>query len=319
MRRKKRTVEQIAAEWLENKKSDVKDSTISTYRYIIGRYLLPKFGNMKMEELTTGSIDELAGELKQRGLDGKTVNSALMILKMLLKYADAHSYSVPERVEVRHVRERGKAAGILLPEEQRKLELYLMQDQVRQREGIRAGIILSLYAGLRIGEVCALRWENIDLHNRVLIVDKTLSRIFDPEAENGKRTRIEISSPKTESSYRQIPLPGFLCRYLRTIRRGKRCYVLTSREKYMEPRAYTYQYKKIMKELGLEHCNYHMLRHTFATRCIEAGFDLKSLSEILGHASVNITLNRYAHPTMRTKLYHMEKLEDMYLGAVSGK
>ena len=209
-----------------------------------------------------------------------------------------------------------KQAGILSQEEQRRLEVFLREDQDRTREGIRAGMILSLYTGLRIGEVCALKWEDIDLSEGMLYVRKTISRVQSFDQKESRRTRIEIGMPKTENSFRQIPLPAFLRIYLRKIRKGPDRYLLTAQRKYMEPRAYQYQYKKIMRELGLEQCNYHMLRHTFATRCIEAGFDLKSLSEILGHASVSITLNRYAHPTMRMKLQNMEKLRDVYLGAV---
>ena len=316
MRKKRRTVEQLAGEWIEARKAEVKVTTVSTYNYTLFHYVVPLIGTCCLEELTTQRISEFVQELREKNLEARTVNGILRILKMMLRFAEEREYRVPDHCEIRNLKERGKQAGILSQEEQRRLEVFLREDQDRTREGIRAGIILSLYTGLRIGEVCALKWEDIDLSEGMLYVRKTISRVQSFDQKESRRTRIEIGMPKTENSFRQIPLPAFLRIYLRKIRKGPDCYLLTARRKYMEPRAYQYQYKKIMRELVLEQCNYHMLRHTFATRCIEAGFDLKSLSEILGHASVNITLNRYAHPTMRMKLQNMEKLRDVYLGAV---
>ena len=303
---------QLAGEWIDLRKAEVK---ITTYSYNLTHYILPSLGQCGLEELTTERMSEFIQEMRVKELSPRTVNGVLMLLKMMLRFAEERGYMLPERHEIRNLKEKGKPVEILKEEEQRRLELFLREDQDRAREGIRAGMILSLYAGLRIGEVCALKWEDIDLRNGLLCVRKTLSRVQRFDEKGSRRTKIEIGKPKTGTSFRQIPLPVFLKTYLRKIRKSKDCYLLTAQKKYMEPRSYQYQYKKIMRELGLEHCNYHMLRHTFATRCIEAGFDLKSLSEILGHANVNITLNRYAHPTMRMKLQNMEKLRDIYLGA----
>ena len=315
MRRKKRTLGQLAEEWIGVRKTEVKITTVSTYKYTLSHYILPLLGSCGLEELTTERLSDFVQELRTRELSPRTVNSALMVLKMMMSFAGERGYLMPKQYEIRNLKETGKQAEILKEEDQRRLERFLQEDRERSREGIRAGMILSLYAGLRIGEVCALKWEDIDLKNGLLCVRKTLSRVQELNEQGKRKTRIEIGMPKTGTSFRQIPLPAFLRAYLRKIRKAPDCYLLTAQKRYMEPRAYQYQYKKIMRELGLEHCNYHMLRHTFATRCIEAGFDLKSLSEILGHASVNITLNRYAHPTMRMKLQNMEKLRDIYLGA----
>ena len=315
MRKKHRTVEQLAEEWIGVRKTEVKVSTISTYSYILSHYIVPFLGQCRAEELTTDRILEFSRTLRSKELEARTVNGALMVLKMVLHFAGQRGYAVPEHCEIKNLKERGKQIRILREEDQRRLERFLQEDQDRAREGIRAGIILSLYTGLRIGEICALRWEDIDLREGMLYVRRNISRVQSFDSQEKKRTRIEIGMPKTETSFRQIPLPVFLRSYLRKIRKAPDRYLLTAQKKYMEPRAYQYQYKKIMRELGLDQCNYHMLRHTFATRCIEAGFDVKSLSEILGHASVSITLNRYAHPTMRMKLQNMEKLRDIYLGA----
>ena len=141
------------------------------------------------------------------------------------------------------------------------------------------------------------------------MISKTPDRRF-------QRTGISISDPKTENSRREIPLPGFLMEELRKIRderfQSREFYVLTGAPWPLEPRSYSYHFDKVRRELRLEKCNYHMLRHTFATKCVETGFDLKSLSEILGHSNVSITMNLYAHPTMRMKRDYMEKLADAY-------
>ena len=315
MRKKHRTVEQLAEEWIDTRKAEVKISTVSTYSYILSHYIVPFLGQYRAEELTTDRIAEFSRTLRDKELEARTVNGVLRVLKMVMHFAGERGYAVPEHYEIKNLMERGKQIMILREEDQRRLERFLQEDQDRAREGIRAGIILSLYTGLRIGEICALRWEDIDFREGLLYVRRNISRVQSFDGQEKNRTRIEIGMPKTETSFRQIPLPVFLRNYLRKIRKSPDRYLLTAQKKYMEPRAYQYQYKKIMRELGLEQCNYHVLRHTFATRCIEAGFDVKSLSEILGHASVSITLNRYAHPTMRMKLQNMEKLRDIYLGA----
>ena len=318
MRQKKGNLKKLADEWIAGKKGEVKITTLSTYGYVVSHYILPELGECEVEKLTPERTGEFIQRLREGDLEPRTINSVLTVLKMMLRYAERSNYAMPKSCEIKGLKERGKQISILAEGEQKRLEVFLRDDRDRSREGIRAGIILSLYTGLRIGEVCALKWEDIDFANSLLYVRKTISRIKNPDEDGGKRTRIEIGRPKTDTSFRQIPIPVFLRAYLRRIRKTPDCFILTGTKHFMEPRAYQYQYKKIMRGLELEDCNYHMLRHTFATRAIEAGFDVKSLSEILGHANVNITLNRYAHPTMKMKLYNMEKLGDFYHGPSAG-
>lgn len=171
------------------------------------------------------------------------------------------------------------------------------------------GVLLCLYTGIRIGEICALKWENVDLINGVISIRKTLQRIQCIEPCTGRKTKVIITDPKSNCSIRDIPLPTFLTKMAQEYHSKPEAYVLTGcEEHYIEPRLLQYEFKKYIHACGLEGVNYHALRHTFATRCIELGFDAKTLSEILGHTNVNITLNRYVHSSLDTKRFCMEKL-----------
>ena len=176
-------------------------------------------------------------------------------------------------------------------EEQRKLVAFL-----KKHLSLTAlGIMISLYMGLRIGELCGLTWADVDLDNKVLYVRRTVQRISSGGIGN-KKTKIVISTPKSDSSFRMIAIPDFLIEYFKIFKGEDQNYILSGSEKIVEPRAYQYRYKKILSDANAENHTYHQLRHTFATNCIQNGFDVKTLSKILGHQSVGITLNRYVHP-----------------------
>ena len=315
------SLKKVSEEWLLSRHLEVKESTIANYRYILEHYLLPELGRYRTDQLDTERIRRFSGDMEQRKLNPSTIGKALVILGMVKEYAGKQGYPVAERCEIRIPQKRKKNISVLTEEEQGRLLGYLLGTECPLRPGIRAGILISLCTGLRIGEVCALKWRDLDMGRGILSVEKTLSRIYMEKEQKGKKTRISISDPKTENSRREIPIPEFLMEELRQIRE-ERCqsrefYVLTGAPWPMEPRAYSYHFDKVRRELGLEKCNYHMLRHTFATKCVETGFDLKSLSEILGHSNVSITMNLYAHPTMRMKRDYMEKLSSSLFSAAN--
>ncbi len=170
------------------------------------------------------------------------------------------------------------------------------------------GILISLYGGPRIGEVCALQWGDFDFQNGTIRINKTIFRIQNLENGERKGTRLVIDSPKTDCSLRTIPLPGTILQYCQERRREDSIYVMTGTEKPMEPRACLARFKRLQKRLGLQEHTWHSLRHTFATRCVESGVDVKSLSEIMGHSDVEITMQRYVHPSMDTKREQVNKL-----------
>ena len=153
------------------------------------------------------------------------------------------------------------------------------------------GILLSLYMGLRIGELCGLKWEDVDFQNKILHIRRTVQRITC--ANGSRKTKIVISIPKSEMSFRDIAIPDMLMEYFEMFRNKADCFILSRTDKPVEPRTIQYRYQKILKSADIEYCNYHRLRHTFATNCAENGFDVKTLSVILGHSTVTLTLNRY--------------------------
>ena len=194
---------------------------------------------------------------------------------------------------------------VLTIQEQKKLTSLLLDST----DLYKLGILISLYTGIRIGELCALKWENINLSNKTLKINETMQRIQNMNPNENTKTKIVITEPKSSGSIRDIPIPVFLIPVIKEFQDKPDTYLLTGkRNKYIEPRTMQNCFKRFIKESGLRSVNYHALRHTFATRCVEVGFELKSLSEILGHSNVNITLNRYVHSSFELKSINMNKL-----------
>lgn len=205
----------------------------------------------------------------------------------------------------------------------KELEILTEDEQKRLVNAIKSeityeniGILLSLYSGLRIGEICALQWQDINLQAGTISVTKSMQRISVADtATTGIKTAVIVDTPKSQKSIRTIPIPNFLQSELKKL--SKNCspasYVLTGSENsYTEPRAYQYKFKKYLKQAGIRDINFHALRHTFATRAIEQNIDVKALSEILGHATVNFTLERYVHISFNFKKQNIEKLTVCY-------
>jgi integrase len=179
-------------------------------------------------------------------------------------------------------------------------------------DGYTLGILVCLFMGLRVGEICALRWEDISFEEQTIYVHQTMQRIQNVSGE-GAKTRILISSPKSPCSNRIIPIPDKLLPLLQTYQRASSGFFLTnSCKKFVEPRLMQQHFGEVLALSGIAPANFHALRHTFATRCVELGVDVKSLSEILGHSNVTITLNRYVHPSMELKKENMNRLSVLF-------
>lgn len=298
--------------WLSLRKKQVKDSTYARYHTLVHNHIRPALGRMPLRELTTWQIDRYLSMLLTEGrMDGKgglspkSTADILCILKSVLEFARQSGHRVNCSLKSLSVRRQTPDIRVLTEDEQARLSHYLLE----QPDRMKLGILLSLYTGIRVGELSALRWENLRTDTGVLQIRSTMQRIQCVDAQNGAKTRVIVSEPKSQNSRRDIPLPDFLVCLARSLSGQPGTYVLTGQtDRFVEPRTVQNRFKGYLKDCGIADANYHCLRHTFATRCIELGFDIKTLSEILGHANVNITLNRYVHSSMELKKRYMEKL-----------
>lgn len=292
-------------EWLRLEKGKIKESSYVKYDVILRNHILPKLGGCFPLGINTVLVEQFKQELLQEDLAVKTVRDILTVLQAILKYTAARFPGAFPTVEISYPKEPRKEARVLDTDEQRRFVSYLQTDM----DECKFGILLALFTGLRIGELCALRWENVSLQNRTIRVDSTMQRLRDFECTGNGKTKVVIGPPKSDTSIRTIPLTENavrLCGQYDPHRPA--AFLLTGTEQFMEPRQVQKRLAKYTKECGLEGVHFHTIRHTFATRCVEAGFEIKSLSEILGHANTTITLDRYVHSSMDTKRANMEKL-----------
>lgn len=352
------TVQCAGEMWLKNKKTAVKDSTYDKYFNSFRGMIIPYIGDVQISGLTNGLIEDYIETLSKKGYASKTITDTMSILKGILSYAGLHGAVWPANLKVIRVRSDQEKADIRVftEEEQASLMEYLSSNQSPRNMGIQ----IALYTGLRVGELCALTWDDIDLDRKIIHVRRTMQRIRSRKS-TGAKTKIVCTTPKSRTSKRDIPisdkiLPQFYflwnlawirtsytsqdtaipsrqkpdqpsasadtCEKQEKIYRMRReqlsesgleelrkSYILTGAgSEYIEPRNMQYQIAKALKQCGLEPAGFHATRHSFATRCAEKGCETKALSEILGHSSVTITLNRYVHPSMEAKKSVIDKL-----------
>lgn len=304
----------LAEVWLESIRPQIKQSTYNKYRNLIHSYILPEFDGIKTQELTVDYLRSSCNHLleqggkKTAGLSSKTVGDVLSLIRRLLSYASTIGFSVNCSGKEFSIKQTTKEMCILCRSEQETLCQYLLQNQNERN----IGIFLCLFTGLRIGELCALKWEDISLDEGTIYVHRIIQRIQTDKNPN-KKTEVLFTTPKSKCSIRTIPIPNIVIQVLRSSSISHNGYLVTGLEDYyLEPRTMQTHFKRVLEHASMRQVNFHALRHTFATRCVEVGFDIKSLSEILGHASVTITMNRYVHPSLELKKENMQKLSDLF-------
>ena len=302
----------FANEWLLLRTPQLKTSSIAKYTNLLDLYLLPIFGEKQISTIMRSDIIQLSRDLlmtggaKGKGLAPKTVNSTLSLLRNILEFA-AREKDIPvaDTKDI-SVKQPQKSMRILSRAEQQRLSDYLRNNLTP----CNMGILLCLYTGLRIGEICALTWADILFEDQCLYIHQTMQRV-QVKGNTQKKTEVVILPPKSDYSIRRIPIPDEIRELLLSIQKQDKAYLLTGMvHSYVEPRNMENRFKTVTRECDICNVNFHALRHTFATRCVELGFDVKSLSEILGHASVNITMNRYVHPSMELKQKNMNLLSE---------
>lgn len=305
----------VADEWIRENEHLLKQSTICRYRNNLNLHLLPVYGDRLVTDITRDDVDAFATRLgasdskNGKGLSGNTVKSIISVLKTIVEYARDHKRAAVANLNGISIKTSGRPIRVFSRNEQKMIEEYLHKNMDFNNDLI--GIMLCLYTGIRLGELCALRWEDVFFDEGELYIHATMLRIQTPDNPNQK-TKVITTMPKSDSSLRRIPLPPNMYDLLSEMKGPSGTYFLTRHENmFIEPRIMEGHFKAVIHAVGIADANFHALRHTFATRCIELGFDVKSLSEILGHSSVRITMDRYVHPTRETKQKHMDKLADL--------
>ena len=245
--------------------------------------------------------------MKKQGLTPATVAEVLSTMNSIRSYAIKRGYAVEFSTECIRLKRSQKDIRVFSREEEQQLLDYLQKNM----DLPALGIYLCLFTGIRVGELCAMKWDDISLEEKRMHVCKTMLRIRTDEKPGGK-TEVKISQPKSTCSIRTIPLPDSIMGLLERFHIPGAFLLTGVQDRYVEPRTMQNRFKKILTECGIRDANFHTTRHTFATRCIELGFDVKSLSEILGHANVGITMNRYVHPSMELKTENMNRFSGLF-------
>lgn len=292
-------------QWLKSKAFTTKESTYSKYDSIVQKHILPSFGGCDPQHITRQQLEVYARKLLDQGLSAKTVRDILTVLLAILKSISRQYPGLSAAMELTLPKEERREMRVLSEEEQLCLIKFLSEDV----DSCKAGVLLALMTGMRIGELCALQWKNVSLENRTIQITATMQRIKNSDGSSDAKTKIICSSPKSMKSLRTIPLTDRAAALCQAIDPANReAYVLTGCEEWMEPRALQYRFAGYTAACGLKDVHFHTIRHTFATRCVEVGFDIKSLSEILGHSSTTVTLDRYVHSSISFKRDNMKKL-----------
>lgn len=299
-----KTIREIAAAWKEYKRPYVKQSTMAAYVLILENHILPTFG--EYNSLPEQSVQAFVLHKIESGLSTKSVKDILIVLKMVMKFGVKKEWMTYYEWDIKYPpSSENKVLDVLSVTNHRKILNHIQSHFTF----MGLGIYISLSTGLRIGEVCALKWSDINVTDGILTVNRTIERIYIIEGEK-KHTELVINTPKTKNSCREIPMNKELLGMLKPLKKvvNDDYYILTNDERPIEPRTYRNYYKRLMEKLDIPKLKYHGLRHSFATRCIEVGCDYKTVSVLLGHSNISTTLNLYVHPNMEQKKRCIDKV-----------
>ena len=298
-----KTFNELATLWKADKKQYVKKSTFATYSVLLKNHLIPAFGHNT--EITEETVQKYVLTKLNEGLSKKTIKDLIVILKMILRFGSKYKMAEYHNIEIKFPTEReNPPLQILSISSQRTI----MQHIKENFNFHKFGIYICLASGIRIGEICALKWKDLDIENGVIIINKTIQRIY--SAGISKRTELIIDTPKSKNSIREIPMTKELISMLKPLKKvvNGDFYIITNSSRPTEPRTYRNFYYRFMRSLNMPVLKFHGLRHSFATRCIESRCDYKTVSVLLGHSNISTTLNLYVHPNMEQKKRCIEQM-----------
>ncbi|MHC5247437.1 tyrosine-type recombinase/integrase [Enterococcus sp. LJL90] len=293
--------------YLDSVAHSIKESTYYTYSRIIHTYIAPYLGNFTFYQLTKEQLQDFVADLVSQKLSPATIKLIFSVVKQSFTLAEKNGWlQVNPITEIELPKKKYKKNQPLSRAEQGELEKISSQST----HGL--AVLISLYSGLRIGEISGLTWEDIDFKSNLISVSKTVNRIHNTD-DSKKKTKVIITAPKTEFSRRLVPMPKILRKLLLKERISSQSnHVIFCKHGLTEPRIINYRFKKMLAETSLKDIHFHILRHTFATRCLESGMDVASLSRILGHQSIKLTLDTYSESLMEQRVKEIRKLDKLY-------
>lgn len=299
-----KNIRYIANAWKEYKQHFVKQSSMAAYLLLLNKHILPEFGDCT--ELPEHEVQSFVLRKIKGGISAKTVKDILIVLKMIVQYGAKNGWINNYSWDIKYpANEQKKELDVMSTDNFKQILAYLQKNFTFQ--GL--GIIITMNTGMRIGEICGLQWGDIDMDTNCISVQRTVERIYVMEGDK-KFTKLVINTPKTQNSCRQIPMSKDLLALVKPLMKvvNKSYYVLSNSDKPIEPRTYRNYYKELLAQLGIPDLKFHGLRHSFATKCIEAGCDYKTVSVLLGHANISTTLNLYVHPNADQKKRCIDKM-----------
>ncbi len=294
------TLAQLCSQWAESLRYQIKPSSYALYLTMIEKHILPELGNYPVAEINNQVMEQFMRKIQYQGLAWNTQRLIVFLIKSVLQTGEESGIYTAERLHYSIPKSKKTGMRVFNHESAEKLMNYLENSE----EVFETGLLISFCTGIRVGELCGLQWQDVDWKGGTLRINRTVSRIRNLTNSLSK-TMIYIGSPKTGTSIREIPLPDFLILKMLKNKREGSCYILTGTTKCMEPRSVQRKFKTVLKKCSIPDINIHSLRHMFASKWIENGFDYKALSEILGHSSIKITMDIYVHSNMEQKKAYM--------------
>lgn len=292
------SLEELCRQWLGTRFDTVKKSTYFNYHYYIYEHILPFFGASLLGQLDGDGVLGFIEALRGKGLADTTVNAALITLRSVLRYGIKMGCLEAGLLECCRIQWHRAESRALVNQDSMPMKEYLLE----KNTVFAAAILLCRGTGIRIGELCGLKWEDVDFTSNTFTIRRTVSRIANPDSSSGQpKTVLYVRPPKSPASMREIPIPHYLVDALQGMEKEGDCYLLTGNRSCTEPRNVQKRFKTILRHCKMQDCNFHAMRHGFATACLEKGIDCKTVSSILGHASTRTTMDFYAHTSLRQK------------------
>lgn len=306
-----KTFSDVAYQWLRECESKNSPSTVTKYRQLLKKYIIPQLGDLSCQDIDIARLNKFHDEISHQDVNkaGLSISSQriiIMIVNNIISYGYKNGLIETELYLKPGLTKKKPLVKVFSTEEQKKIEEYT----IMQKDKYSLAILLALYTGMRIGEICGLRWSDFDFSKGSVQVERSVQRL--PVQSGDTKTCLLVSIPKSSASYRIIPMPEFVQDYISNFTvssddQNGYC-ISSSKKEPVDPRTLQYAYKRLLNSLEIPYLNFHCLRHTFATRCVMCGWDVKTLSEVLGHADIKITMEYYFHSSFEYKKIQMMKL-----------